>query len=69
MMEWVERLPMIQGDPGWWELRCGEEVLATAWKGGNRGWWAFGFDFVGEEAASLDDAKDAAWAAVYRSTR
>jgi hypothetical protein len=68
-MEWVQRMPAIDGDPTWWELRIGAEVAASAWEGGGRGWWAFGLDFIVEEAASLDDAKDAAWAAVYRSTR
>jgi hypothetical protein len=71
-MEWAE---IVVGDGcgtgccSWWELSLDSDVVAKAWEGNGRGWWCFGFDLIGDEAPSLADAKDAAWAAVYRSTR
>lgn len=65
-MEWLKS----DGDRGeWWELTDRDAVLATAWEAGGCGWWAIGDTWTGGRSETLDDAKDAAWAAVYRSTR
>lgn len=52
------------------ELLVGGQMAASTWKGCDGAWWwaMLGAD-VGQRVPSLDDAKDTAWAAVYRSTR
>lgn len=53
----------------YWELRVDGRLFATVWRGIECCWWAIQGAEEGWPEASMDDAKDAAWAAVYRSTR
>lgn len=65
-MEWVVRCEETKHGVGWADLYESGELLATAL--GAEWWFADRYDYV-SEAESHRDAKDAAWAAVYRSTR
>jgi hypothetical protein len=53
-----------------WVLKVDGVSFAVAWQSDSGlGYWVFNGRPGGASAESLDDAKDAAWAAVYRSTR
>lgn len=68
-MEWQEVFSLVDGSSLWWELRVDGDVAATAWRSGSFAWWSLGSVGSWEMAQTMADAKSAAWAAVYRSTR
>lgn len=65
MLEWIPVDGLFERS---WELVDGDDVLAKARESGGVAHWYMG-DADFHVAPSLDDAKDAAYAAVYRCTR